>query len=299
MQQAPRAHWGVISGLFFAITDAMIDGLYEGALASMPGQNTVPGSPGLCGFDSVDALPLIGRDRGYLQGQTETVTGFAHQLVHWREGWIKSASCFGMLEQLARVLGPNGPVMRLVNPGGCWHTRDIDGTFHVELPFGGGFDLSPTGAITVNTTSPHPWNWDSLTVPPGLDQGSNARFWIILYVPTNNGTRVTATEGTLGDGTSQCGTNPDWTVGTNATQSWEGILRAVIRDWRAAGVPCSYIILAFDPASFNPATKPAPGDGFPDGYWGQGSKLGTGNALVPSRLSSARYLRAVTGTAIA
>jgi hypothetical protein len=60
-----------------------------------------------------------------------------------------------------------------------------------------------------------------------------------------------------------------------------------VRDWKAAHSLCLWIILAFDPASFDPTDPPGPP--LPDGQWGPwGKDDGFGNR-VPSRLATARY----------
>jgi hypothetical protein len=60
-------------------------------------------------------------------------------------------------------------------------------------------------------------------------------------------------------------------------------LQSIVADWKPAGTRCVNIILAFDPASFNPASPE------PDGNWGKWTKKVAGVA-VPSRLATARYL---------
>ena len=68
------------------------------------------------------------------------------------------------------------------------------------------------------------------------------------------------------------------------------LVRALVLDWTAAGILCPHIIVAFDPASFDPETPgPYPAAGMPDGSWGDAWKDDGSGVYVPSRLATARY----------
>jgi hypothetical protein len=295
MRREPFFHFTAIALGTAAMVDAMIDGLYEARLAAMPGQVSIPGVPGLGGFDSIEALAKIGRDRRRQRGFTESHADYALRLRRFREDWAAAGTNPGLLNELADILTPDPPRLRLFTAAGqCW-TREPDGTLLWQRPGVAGLQYNPDGTIAAAAAGDAtPWDWDSTTIPDSLGQGDVGRFWVVIYAPTN--APLDATEGTWGDGLSFYG-DTDKTTGTSATSRFVELVRSVVADWKSAGIKVSHVIIAYDPATFDPedsATYPT------DGSWGHHTRLDLGPSppvKVIARDQSARYWRATAGTA--
>lgn len=296
MKKKPFEHWTQLAFVTAAMFDALVDSFHDGRLAGMPGQVDLPGIPTMGGFESIDALPFIGRDRRIVEGQTENPADYAERLRKFRTLWRKAGTAKGLLIQLQSILGPNPPLVRLVTTHGTWYTLVPDGTFIINWVNGKGLQYNPNGTVEVLAyAEAHPWDWDSTTKPAPDDIDDPFRIWAIIYLPTN--APLTATEGKWGDGTTRYG-DYDKCTGTSGTVSHTELLRGLANDWRTAGVKLSHFILTFDPASFDPLLA-YPDPGLPDGYWGQHGKIATffGGAQkwVRSRNPRARYVRGVAG----
>lgn len=309
MQQDPFAHWAALMLTIAAAFDGVIEGVLDGVFSSMPGQVNTPDAVWAETFGGVDALPYIGRDRGIIGGLTEHPADYAERLRKWLDvgiaggaayGWASAGTAYGMLGQLASVLGPNPPRLRCVTAGGVWYTRESDGTFKIQTTTGRGLRLNADGTTAPETGIAHPWDWDSHCVPPLWDQNDPGRIWLIIYAPCN-APYLAGTEGKWGDGTTHYG-DVDGVIGTTATPAHRELVRDLADAWRAAGLKLSHIIVAYDPASFDPLTPgPYPAAGMPDGYWGHHGKLATVAGVltrVRARLATARYTRGLAGLAI-
>jgi hypothetical protein len=198
-----------------------------------------------------DALVALGRDRKVIRGISETAAQYAARLITWLDDRATCGNAFTMMKQLAAYCGPL-PSFRTVDCRGNWYSRAADGTETALLKQAN-------------------WNWD------GEEATRWARFWVIIYP---NGLWTSRTQ--------EWGTSDPWGTlghawGCDITQEQAAALRYIVADWKPAGTRCQNIILAFDPASFDP-TAPEP-----DGTWGHWSKV-VGGVRVPSRLSTARYL---------
>ncbi len=296
-----RRHYGVLMQGIAVLLDAAADAIGEARKASMPAQVDIPGIEGLGGFDSVDALPLVGRDRSIRQGLTEPPWDYAGRVRRWLEAWARSATAPELLDQLAAILGPSPPILRIVDTFGSWWTRYTDGSFDLLTQTADGFHWVPaTGEISALSDIPHAWDWDSVSAPPPPDQDDDGRFWLVIYAPCNlpylAGTDLTFDDdGTLGDfalrpGVSGAGIGPDaGTVGAAAPWKLVELVRNLIQEWRTMGVPCKHVIVTFDPDSFNPLTDSTP-TSVPDGKWGWHSwhDVGT-NTRLPGRFPNAEY----------
>jgi hypothetical protein len=133
----------------------------------------------------------------------------------------------------------------------------------------------------------HPWDWDG-----GSDKH---RIWPILYAPCHP-PYLSDIDGEWGDGLSIYTASPVATVGTlgtTAPKNYVELIRELCRAWKPGGMIVPNIIVAFDPASFDPETPgPYPAADMPDGTWGHHGKLVTiaGEPVkVPARLQTARY----------
>lgn len=280
-----RAHLIGLAQTMALVTDALVDGLFDGRRASMPGQID---ALGFGGFLSVDALPAIGRDRRLPRGFAESVAAYALRLRRWRSSWRRAATARGLLEQVRAMTAPSNVRLRLVSALGTWHTLEPDGTFRLQNRLGRGFVIHPDGTTAADTSVTHPWDWDSLSPvwSPELPQDP-FRVWFILDAPA--AAPLDDDEGVLGDGASFFG-EPGMTVGTSATVPYIEQLRGVIEEWKPAGISVPYIIVSFDPGAFNPLTPgPYPAAGMPDGTWHNHGKVDGAGVRVATRFPSARY----------
>lgn len=298
-----RVHWWSLWRLAAVLVDTLIEGVYQGRKAGMPNAVDLPGVPGYGGFEDVASLDYIGRDRGVYHGLTEPPTDYAERLRKYIDadagGWAAAGLVSGVLEQLAGILGPTPPLMRIVNRQGEWWTRYQDGSYtqhHVTLPC---MHYALDGTTSIVSGHAHAWDWDSATEPPPVTQGDPGDWWLILYAPLNTpyGTITDQTfdaPGIVGDlwndPTTQAFAPSPWagTVGTNAPIVLVDLIRSVIAQRACAGFRCLWIVVAFDPDSFEPLGTSAAA--YPDGHWGQHSKFDSGtNARIPARLDSAEY----------
>lgn len=277
MRKTHRQHWRLLAESMSLTVDALIEGLYQGRYASFPGQTDLPGYGG---FGSLDALPLIGRDRGIVAGPAESPEAYARRLRMWRRTWKGAGTAQTILDQLAGAISPNPTRIRLVTSGGWWYTREPDGTFIHHNIIGTGYQKNPDGTTTVTGGFAHLWNWG----------GGVEGVWPIIYAPAT--APLNDDEGAYGDFQTYYG-DPGMTIGTSATVKHVALIRAISLLWKSAAIPLPYIIIAFDPASFDPLTPdPYPAPGMPDGTWHLASKLvtvGGRTRRTESRLKTARY----------
>ena len=226
------------------VLDAAMRRTYLGMLARYPDAAAELGIEG--------ALEAIGRDRRTLRGLgPETDASYATRLKRWLVDAKKRGSPFMLMQKLQEYIAA-GSSFRTVDARGNWFSRSATG---VET-------------YTLNTGN---WNWDS-TVPSSPQW---ARFWVIIYP----GTRWSHSANW---GSGQLWGDTERTWGTTATPSEVAGVRGIVADWKPAGTRCQNIIIAFDPASFNPASPE------PDGTWGKPSKVVAG-VHVATRLATANY----------
>lgn len=308
-RRGPRAHWGAYLDVIAATFDALVELADEARQAALPGQVGDDIAPNLGGFWSVDALPMIGRDRLIRQGLAETPADYAARLRRWRDAWSTSGACFGLLDQLAGVLSAPGqaaPVLRIVNGAGRWWTRESNGTFRFNTPAGDGFYFTPAGEAGLDTTAAHAWDWDSTTDPAPEDAGDPSRHWIIVYPPAA-GEYLTSDGGAPGSVVVDAawdhrlfggyGGSP-WaaTCGSNAPISLLESIRGVVAEWRAAGFRCAYVIFAFDADAFAPDGSSTGDNPYPDGSWGHHTRHNTTtNEQEIARFADAEYCPAAPG----
>jgi hypothetical protein len=209
----------------------------------------------------VDALTQTGLDRQIFRGPNEPLEVYAARLKRWYDDWKIAGCSLSVLSQIQAYLTPNFTRLRIVNDRGFWCTLEADGTVEFVLsPLSGGFGN---------------WNWDGKYGPSIF-----SRFWTIIYCSGGKPFDVGPRWGDPG-----FKYDPTKTWGTTATPAQVKSIRAIVQQWKAAHSWCQNIIIAFDPASFDPAGPQ--GAPLPDGTWGSYS-----NASVPSgraRLSTARY----------
>jgi hypothetical protein len=224
------------------------DGLIENAYQGVQAQY-----PGLC---PPDAYAFIGRDRMIIRGLSEDDDSYAARLINWLVDWKGAGNPFAIMQQVRGFLTPSTAKLRIVNQSGSWYTLNSD------------------GSIEIHQTYPASnWNWDNDPTKP-------TRFWLIIY--SDAGPWVVDRK--YGDG-SVWGDGRSW--GTSAPSNQVQLLRQIVDNFKSAGDLCPNVIVAFDPASFDPTAAPN-SPGMPDGTWGNWSTIVSG-VRVPSRLATARY----------
>jgi hypothetical protein len=217
--------------------------------------------PGVC-FE--DALTYLGADRGIIRYPTEPVASYRQRLKEWRQILAHHGSHYGeMLDLQPFFLQGATPRIRIVHQAGdgscsTWHTLNPDGTYEVHRQ------------------TPSNWNWDQ-------NFFRWSRFWVIVYVDAD-----------VGPVGAEWDDGCEWDDGT----IWDGYLTtaqitdilAIVNGAKAPHSVCSGIILATDPASFDPTVATTPiGDGtftHPSGDWDRVIRAATG---LPVRLATASY----------
>lgn len=224
--------------------DALMQWVWEGVQARMPLEATA------------SALSAIGRDRRIVRGFAESDEAYRLRLSQHLQAWRYAGHARAVMQAVAGYCAGHELVQRIVTNSGVWYRRAADGTLTWEKQLG-------------------TWDWDG-------DPDSWWRFWLILYPPSS-----LWTEGpTIGDPALWGGAigSSGYTIGSTATPEQVAAIRGLVQTWMPAHAICERIIVAFDPASFDPSSPE------PDGLWHFGSK---GDPRVASRLSTARYWRGV------
>jgi hypothetical protein len=231
-----------------AMFDALTEWMIQGSKARMPGLGTPT------------ALPLLARDRGYIRGFAQSDEVFAARLPGWLEDHKREGHPFEVLRQIRGYLAPYAVRVRHVDNAGNWHTILEDGT-------------------EIRQNLPGSWDWDG-------DAAKWWRFWIILYAPAEWQVWPSFWENdpSLWGGNLQ---GNGWSLGQKLPVGVVEDIRNIVDRWKAQHAVCPWIILAFDPDSFNP-TDP---DTLPDGTWRYFAK---GSPPEPARLATARYWEGVS-----
>lgn len=231
------------------VKDAFVERARLGLMARFPenGANGETAPP--------DALIQLGRDRRVVRGLFETDAQYAARLKLWLDDRRRQGNPFMLMQKLAEYLGPL-PSFRTVDARGNWYSRAADGTETALL-------------------KQENWDWDGTTIG-----GRWSRFWVIIY-PNSLWSANTDDWGANTWGAPGWGEATE-TWGSTATAEHVETVRALVADWMPAHTRCVNIIVALDPASFDP-TAPEP-----DGLWSGWSK-NVGGVQVPARLSTARY----------
>ncbi len=230
------------------LKDAFMNRVYLGFLAGYPqnGPNGETAPP--------DALIRIGQDRRCIRGIFETDAEYAYRLTQQLVERQTAGNPFTLMRQLHAYTGSNhGVSFRTVDVAGNFYSRSSSGVETASLA---------TGL----------WDWDA---EPSTKW---SKFWVIIYP----GTLWSATTDEWADGGTWGDPDHVWGI-ADMTPEHATSLRAIVNDWKPDGTRCQNIIVAFDPASFDPSAPE------PDGLWGHWSKVVAG-VRVPSRLSTARYL---------
>lgn len=237
---------GLLGYALDLVKDAFMERARLAHLYRFP-QQDANGTPG-----PTDALAAMGRDRRVVRGIDETDRTYAGRLPDWLIDRRRSGNPYVLMKQLAAYCGDTGCSFRTYDVRGNCYSRAADGTETAVLN---------TGL----------WDWDG-------DTEAWARFWVIVYP----GTLWVASGQEWGDAGTWGNTTSVW-GSTTITAEQVVTLRALVNDWKPAGTRCQHIVLALDPASFDPAAPE------PDGLWAKPYKY-VGGVAVSSRLATANYL---------
>lgn len=318
MVTAPRQAFAALMSGPAAMLDALTEASQQARIAALPGQSRLGNIPGLGGYDSVDALFPIARDRLVTPAQVDSLPWviekpwqLALRLRNWRDDWTNNTGPFGLLDQLAYVMGPTIPILRFVQASNgitSWYTRSPNGDRRLQRSDGNGWAYTlATGALVTDTTTAQAWNWDSTSTPPPPDQNDQSRGWLIAYAPFG-GAYVTRNDLTFADlgvvddawnsPAAQVNGQPTAGVcGSNAPAGYVTLVQNIVSQRRTAGCKIVYLIVAFDAASFNPDGSSSAGaslTAYPAGAWGWDTTPGTSGGAptrLIARLQTAEYWR--------
>ena len=206
--------------------------------------------PGTC---PEDALPFFGRDRGVRRGINEPAASWRVRQLRALDDRLTQGNAFALHDQLRAYLQADVPV-RTVDRRGNWYTTGVGGVRSTSINSGN-------------------WDWD------GAPAAQWSRFWVIIY--SFSGIPFAQSTAGAWPGAGK-------TIGTSATPEQVAAIRAIVREWQPDGTRCEWIIVAFDPLSFDPATPE------PDGTWVHFGKYSAGE-MIPARRITARYWKGVDG----
>ncbi len=233
-----RYLWSMIAPL-----DAAFDTLVQGKLAAFPGVGTPT------------ALPLIGRMRGILRGEGESVDDYSARLQGWLELWRAAGSAEAIAASIQGFMTDH-PRVRVITRSGYWITLNEDGTIDRDL---------------------QAWDWDS-AMPERDDFWSE--IWIVVY----------GGWGTTGPFLDTAG-SPTWGedgygIGHDVTREAYDAIQGQLAQWKAAHTKIRAVIFTSDNDLFDPSDPST----CPDGTWGTWGSAGEGSRTLGGRnLTTCRY----------
>lgn len=269
------ARMGVLLDSVGQTMDAIAERSFLGRTAAIVHAGGATTAGGLRLQCEPDVLPVHAEDRQIPLYPTEPIPAQRLLLAQWHQLHARRGTHRGELERVQPYfLGADGigvlPRMRIVHQDGAgagatWHTLS------------GSADPGGAGVYSIHRQVPSNWVFDGQT-------SKKSRWWAIIYTA---GTSLVSNamywdDGSLWDG--------GWV--------WDGVLRSVAEDliamflgWHSAHSECAGVILATDPASFDPtATAVTDADGWtslPVGNWGRLVDPATGK---PTRLPTAIFI---------
>lgn len=260
LENTYRAIFGIA-----AVFDVMLEGMKQGMAAAFPGYGP-----------STDSLPLIGRNRGFVQGPDQSDDDYDAMLRNWFVTW----SLMGLdltVCKLVQSYVPGNVTVRVVNRLNFWTTLAPDGTI-----------TRVTGTVVpAGVTTPFAYNsnavllWDTLAKPAHATNWSD--MWIIV-----EGTSWGSETRTLSAIASAYPTLADWAatsfgIGHQVPQTDVQQLVATLKQAVAPHANVKSMIFAFS-NDFNPALGPTS-----NGYCESWSFNTGGTSTTPQRPSSDRY----------
>lgn len=201
-------------------------------------------------FASEDGLVVQGVDRQIRRGFNESSSRYVLRLLRWLDDRRSKGTALALMQQLRGYCGDQVAI-RIVNNSGAWHSLSAAGEYSYKAP-----------------TFPTNWDWDGNFVKWW-------RFWVIIYP---NG--LWTTSPMFGENIKF---NAGHAFGSTMTPGQAADIISIIREWSPPQAKCSHVIVAFDPASFDPSDNSVT-----DATWAKWYRYDNGVA-VPSRLETARY----------
>lgn len=203
-------------------------------------------------FAGPEARKALSRDRDIPIYEGEPVPSQRERLRTWRSAHRLDGTPGGIMKQLRPYFVPQTPLMRIVAANAeraMWATYEVD------------------GSMSYVRRDPSNWDWDSEI---HTDPQTIHRWWLIIYpeppiVPQPLDVQVSETS----------------TIGSTLLIQQALDTVSIGQRFQRLGAYFQGLILAFDPASFDPNGS---GAGYPDGTWWRTYKNGQYN-----RLETARY----------
>lgn len=211
------------------------------------------------------SLPILGSDRGIRRYPTEPEASYRVRLARWRQIKKHAGSHYGEMISIQPFFLPGAlPTIRIVHQSG----DGVGATWHT---------LNPDGSYETHYQSPSNWRFDP-------SSGEWSRAWLIIYV-----TGVGLDGAQYDDGIAQYDDGVTLWDGHLSSEQIDDIA-SIYNDSKAAHSVLKGIILASDPASFDPAgssvSLPDGSTTFPVGNWRYAIDPVTG---LPTRLGTASY----------
>lgn len=256
--------------------DGIVDKMSQGGLARFPTRA------------QPDANTVTGRDRGIMQGLTESDASFAVRLQRVFESYQFAGAARSTLGQLLGYLLAVTPTVREVSNYFNQNTYPLlnESTSWDSYPAGRDPGAEPVHVYAL-AGDPGGWDWDRFSAVTG-SYGWWAT-WIILFSVAPNAWANPATWA-IGDAGLTIGTLPG-SIGLDVVANVLASIRSIVGQFGRAGTWKRYIIVSFSGTLFDP-THTAGGGVNPDGHFGRWSKT-IGGARIASRFANARYCEGV------
>jgi hypothetical protein len=229
------------------------------------------------GLGDPSGLPLIGLDRGMLQGPGETVPAFILRLRAAYDTWQRAGNDWTVLQEVLAQILPLTPPALIVSNSSTWS----------YYPAGASTAVPP---LSFRALVPN-WNWDGNVEPLGSNGVPWWRMWLVLFSYAPNAWATPAP--VLGSGRI-LGANPGTTsigFGNIGAAFWV-TLRQIIRTFKAQQAWCRWIVVCFDSAHFL-QDSPTAGGVNPDGTFGPSFQIVANCYVAPTRFTDSRYVDGV------
>ena len=198
--------------------------------------------------NSPEALRLIGRGRGIIRGEADTAEEYCDKLVAWLDTWILAGSMEAIAKSVHEYIAGR-PRVSVYSRSGVRLTVEADGT--------------------VTYGDSEPFDWDSAQYPERSELPAPwwSDLWVVIYPGYQHDT------GTWGDG-SVWGEDDGMGMGHDVTREAYAAIRGLLAQWKAAHSRIVAVVWAQD--------EGFPGEGGPDGWWGNWGLLDEEGHYGPS-----------------
>jgi hypothetical protein len=249
------------------IADLLMEGVSQGLSSAFPG----PGTP--------TALVELGRNRGFVQGPSQTNDEYAEELIAWRALWNRAGSDESLCLVLQAFI-PGSPTVAVVNRASRWTVLSSAGSFSYVT----GVAL-PSGAYAPHVyESAAAFDWDTHSNPGNSTDWADC--WVVIGNPGYASETRTLTELAAAYGTLANWAATGWGIGMRVPRSDVNAIEAIFATWFPPHANPKCIIWDFS-GTF---TNGIPSDALAcNGYCGPWAYMTDGNAATPQRPSAARY----------